>query len=126
MQRECQRLGLSTVITTEKDSENGDFSQLTPLQVLVVKMAFEFEDTEGVRSLVFDDFGSEMPKQLNPDTITRLLVRGTNWVGDAVMSLPALKLLRQVFSSAHISLLVLPWVSGIYEGQELYRRSPAL
>ena len=70
-----------------------------------------------------------MPKQLNPDAITRLLVRGTNWVGDAVMSLPALKRIRQVFSTAHISLLVVPWVSGIYEGQSyldevlLYDRS---
>jgi heptosyltransferase II len=59
-----------------------------------------------------------MLKELKPGTIDRLLVRGTNWVGDAVMSLPALKLLRQVFPSAHISLLVLPWVSGIYEGQQ--------
>jgi heptosyltransferase II len=68
-------------------------------------------------------------KELKPGTIHRLLVRGTNWVGDAVMSLPALKLLRQVFPSTHISLLVLPWVSGIYEGQKfvdevlLYDRS---
>jgi len=31
------------------------------------------------------------------------------------MSLPALKLVRQVFPQARISLLVLPWVSGVYE-----------
>jgi heptosyltransferase-2 len=31
------------------------------------------------------------------------------------MSVPALKLVRRVFPQAHISLLVLPWVSGVYE-----------
>ncbi len=52
LERECQRLGLNTVITTEKDSENGDFLKLTPLRVIVVKVAFEFDDPDGVRSLV--------------------------------------------------------------------------
>jgi len=52
---------------------------------------------------------------LEPEKVRRLLVRGTNWVGDSVMSLPALKQLRQLFTQAHISLLVRPWVSGIYE-----------
>jgi heptosyltransferase-2 len=35
----------------------------------------------------------------------RLLVRGTNWLGDAVMTTPALMRLRQKFSDAHIALL---------------------
>jgi heptosyltransferase-2 len=52
---------------------------------------------------------------LNPKRIRNLLIRGTNWVGDSVLSLPALKRARQVFPQAHISLLVLPWVSGIYD-----------
>ncbi len=44
-----------------------------------------------------------------------LLVRGVNWVGDAVMTLPALKALRKTFKEANISLLVKPWVSPIFE-----------
>jgi heptosyltransferase II len=56
-----------------------------------------------------------MKKKLAPEKIQRLLIRGTNWVGDAVMSLPALRRIRRAFPEAHISLLVLPWVSGIYE-----------
>ncbi|HEV2320010.1 MAG TPA: lipopolysaccharide heptosyltransferase II, partial [Verrucomicrobiae bacterium] len=35
----------------------------------------------------------------------RLLVRGTNWLGDAVMTTPALMRLRQKFPDAHIALL---------------------
>jgi heptosyltransferase-2 len=53
-----------------------------------------------------------------PDRIPRILVRATNWVGDAVMSLPALRALRQRFPQAQISILAKPWVA------DLYRREP--
>lgn len=39
-----------------------------------------------------------------PEGLSRILVRGTNWVGDTVMSLPAIKELRRLFPSAHMSL----------------------
>lgn len=48
----------------------------------------------------------------------KILVRATNWVGDAVMSLPALRALRGQFPSAEISILARPWVA------DLYRREP--
>jgi len=38
-------------------------------------------------------------------TAPRILVRGTNWLGDAVMTTPALMRLREKFSGAHIALL---------------------
>ena len=38
----------------------------------------------------------------------------TNWVGDAVMSLPALRALRGRFPHAHIAILAKPWVSDLY------------
>ena len=41
-------------------------------------------------------------------------MRATNWVGDAVMSLPALHALRAAFPRAHISILARPWVAGLY------------
>ncbi len=44
----------------------------------------------------------------------RILVRATNWVGDAVMSLPALQALRRCFPDAHISILARPWVADLY------------
>jgi lipopolysaccharide heptosyltransferase II len=44
----------------------------------------------------------------------KLLVRATNWVGDAVMSLPALRALRQRFPQARISILAKPWVADLY------------
>jgi heptosyltransferase-2 len=44
----------------------------------------------------------------------RILVRATNWVGDAVMSLPALQALRDRFPAAHIAIMARPWVADIY------------
>ena len=49
----------------------------------------------------------------------KILVRATNWVGDAVMSLPALHALRRRFPSAEISILAKPWVAGLY-GREKF------
>jgi heptosyltransferase-2 len=53
-------------------------------------------------------------KTLKPENVERLLIRGTNWVGDAVMSIPALREIRRIFPRAHISLLVQPWVRDVY------------
>jgi heptosyltransferase-2 len=41
-------------------------------------------------------------------------VRATNWVGDAVMSLPALRAVRERFPGAHIAVLARPWVADLY------------
>jgi heptosyltransferase II len=57
-------------------------------------------------------------KLVSPQQINRLLIRGTNWVGDAVITLPALREIRRIFPQAQISLLVKPWVVGIFEDLE--------
>ena len=44
----------------------------------------------------------------------KILVRATNWVRDAVMSLPALRALRKRFPDAEISILAKPWVADLY------------
>jgi heptosyltransferase II len=46
--------------------------------------------------------------------MSRLLVRATNWLGDAVMSLPAIRSLRQVFPHAHLCVVARPWVADLY------------
>lgn len=47
----------------------------------------------------------------------KLLVRATNWIGDAVMSLPALEAVRARWPQAEIVLLARPWMAGIYGEQ---------
>jgi len=44
----------------------------------------------------------------------KILIRATNWIGDAVMSLPALRAVRSRFPDAHISVLARPWVLDLY------------
>ena len=41
-------------------------------------------------------------------------MRATNWLGDAVMSLPAIRAIRQIFPHAHIALVARPWVADLY------------
>jgi lipopolysaccharide heptosyltransferase II len=42
-----------------------------------------------------------------------------NWVGDAVMALPALRELRRIFSASQITVAGKPWVIGLFDGEEL-------
>ena len=44
----------------------------------------------------------------------KILIRGPNWVGDAVLAIPALKAVRSNFPKAEITLLVRPWVAGLF------------
>lgn len=46
----------------------------------------------------------------------RILVRGTNWLGDAVMTTPALERLRSSFPESEITLLATPLTAGLFEG----------
>ena len=49
----------------------------------------------------------------------KILIRATNWVGDAIMALPALRAVREKFGEAHISVLARPYVLDIYRDQEI-------
>src|SRR3989304_5767885 len=53
---------------------------------------------------------------VDPAGVRRILIRGVNWVGDAVMTTPAIAGIRKTFPRAQISLLVKPWVAGVFAG----------
>ncbi|HEX2270471.1 MAG TPA: lipopolysaccharide heptosyltransferase II [Pyrinomonadaceae bacterium] len=46
--------------------------------------------------------------------IKRVVVRGTNWVGDSVMTVPALRALRRILPDAKITLAIRPSAKGIF------------
>jgi len=46
----------------------------------------------------------------------RVLVKEVNWLGDVVMSLPALRLIRQAWPSAHLSILIKRELAGFFDG----------
>ncbi len=43
-----------------------------------------------------------------------IVVRGTNWVGDAVMTIPASRELRRIFPDSKITLHIRNWAEGIF------------
>ena len=51
---------------------------------------------------------------LTSGSIQRVIVRGTNWVGDAVMTVPALRQLRNMMPEAHLTLATRPNTAEIF------------
>jgi heptosyltransferase-2 len=49
----------------------------------------------------------------------KIMIRATNWVGDAIMALPALRAIRQRHPDAKISIVARPYVSDIYRHQQI-------
>jgi heptosyltransferase-2 len=47
--------------------------------------------------------------------IKRIIIRTANWVGDALMTTPAIRAVRKQFPGARIALLAKPWVSPIFD-----------
>jgi heptosyltransferase II len=52
----------------------------------------------------------------------KILVRAPNWVGDAVMAIPALETIRRTHANDEICLLARPVVAGLFIGQPLTDR----
>jgi heptosyltransferase-2 len=57
-------------------------------------------------------------QQIDVKNIRKLLIRSTNWIGDAVMTTPAVRAIRKGFPNAHISILAKPWVAPVFENSE--------
>jgi heptosyltransferase II len=49
----------------------------------------------------------------------RMLIRATNWIGDAIMALPALRAVRGRFQEAKIAILARPHVADLYRGEKI-------
>jgi heptosyltransferase II len=54
-------------------------------------------------------------KKLPSQGINKVLIRGTNWIGDAVLTIPAIEAIRATYPQAHIAILAKPWVADIYK-----------
>jgi heptosyltransferase-2 len=57
-------------------------------------------------------------KELRAEDIKRVVVRETNWVGDAVMTLPALRALRRLLPDAHITLATRSFAKGLFDSAD--------
>ena len=66
-------------------------------------------------------------KPLRKDELSRarILIRTPNWIGDAVMCLPALRALRSALPDAELVLVARPWVIELFPKEELRCRTIA-
>ncbi len=53
-------------------------------------------------------------REIDTEKIKKILIRGTNWIGDVIMSLPAVSSVRKTFPNSHIVVLAKPWVADLY------------
>jgi heptosyltransferase-2 len=56
--------------------------------------------------------------KLNPESISRIVVRAPNWVGDAVMSVAAFRELRRLLPNARITVVSKTGTSDIFRGAD--------
>jgi heptosyltransferase II len=53
---------------------------------------------------------------IEPASVSRVIIRATNWVGDAVMSEPALSAVREAFPDAEVTWLARPGIAELFRG----------
>ncbi len=101
------------------------YEQRLPLyQVAAVRVVVAEEETAEeiaaeVVSLLDGRADWKSADQADGTSALRLLIRGTNWLGDAVMTAPAMERLRASFPDAHIALLATPLTAGLFQGSPL-------
>ena len=62
---------------------------------------------------------SRPPRLFPPASITRIVVRSTNWIGDVVMLSPALRALRTGFPGARLDVVARRSIAGLFRGHPL-------
>ena len=60
--------------------------------------------------------GSQEVVKKNTPPPARVLVKAVNWLGDLVMSLPALRAVRRAYQQAHLAVLVRRELASFFDG----------
>lgn len=55
-----------------------------------------------------------MTKNLKELPLNKILIRSTNWIGDAIMTTPAVRTIKENFPEAEITMLALPWMEAVF------------
>ena len=114
LERDALVAGADAMICTEKDVFNlRDALPSTPAGVCVPHW------TCALRSggLLASGAGRCAATPTAEGRCMKILVRANNWVGDAVMAIPALEAIRGRWPEAEIVVLARPWVADLYRGQ---------
>ncbi len=123
--RRAKTLKADFLLTTEKDwvRISRHATELMPIGYLGIEFAWlsggqsvagqgrggAEEAHPGLRSRTIGNHAIDRSR------IQRILVASTNWVGDGVMTLPALEAVRRNFPSGALTVLARPWVAPLFE-----------
>ena len=58
--------------------------------------------------------------------MNRLVIRAPNWLGDAVMALPAMGAVRAAFAGAHLAVAAIPSVAPLFEEETSARQDSVI
>jgi len=56
----------------------------------------------------------QVNKKLPQEGMNKILIRATNWIGDAILTIPAVESIRATYPQAHLAVLAKPRVAAIY------------
>jgi heptosyltransferase-2 len=56
---------------------------------------------------------------INKSKVNRILIRATNWIGDVIMTLPALEAIRVSFPNSTLVVLARPWVIPLFKNHPM-------
>ncbi|MEW6614224.1 MAG: lipopolysaccharide heptosyltransferase II [Thermodesulfobacteriota bacterium] len=54
-------------------------------------------------------------KRIDVNSIDKILIRSTNWIGDVILTFPAIATIRKNFPRSYIAILSRPWVAPLLE-----------
>lgn len=57
----------------------------------------------------------KISRPIDRQSVRNILIRGTNWIGDVIMTLPAVAAVRKTYPDARITMLVKPWVAAVFD-----------
>jgi heptosyltransferase II len=70
---------------------------------------------QDVKEFLLESRRRSSDMQSLPSQPEKILIRSTNWIGDAVMTTPAIRSIRRHFPRACITLLAQPWVADVFQ-----------
>jgi heptosyltransferase-2 len=115
IKRLAEEHGASWLVTTEKDGVKlVDKELLAELNLVVARMELKFYDDPVLLTALDKTLSTPSVLRHAGASAQRILVRSTNWIGDAVMTTPALAAIRQAFPQSEITILANPLVSQLF------------
>jgi heptosyltransferase II len=116
-------------VKTERVAQTSGFAPIRDAQrlkyVSVLASAADLSIPSSFRVAPMDASSGQSSRRRDGEVLTpipiganRILIKEVNWLGDLVMSLPALRAIRGAFASCQLSVLVRQELAGFFDGMD--------